>query len=203
MKVNYKKSKIKTSSLFKTVEDSIKPKNSLFSILKKINLSIKEIYKKIKKGGKVFLCGNGGSAADAQHLAAEFLVRLRPKINRKPIAAISLATDISTITACGNDYSFNDIFSRNLEALGCSKDLLIVISTSGQSKNILNVLKIAKKKRILSIAFLGNGGGKAVKDSDISLIIKSSITARIQESHILLGHYIFEEVEKKILSKKS
>jgi D-sedoheptulose 7-phosphate isomerase len=134
-------------------------------------------------------------------LAAEFLVRLRPKINRPPIAAISLATDVSTITACGNDYSFNYIFSRNLEALGCDKDILIAISTSGQSKNILNVLKTAKQKKILSISFLGNNGGKAKKNSDISLIIKSRITARIQESHILLGHYIFEEVEKKLLNQ--
>ena len=135
------------NSLKKAIEDSITAKNSLFFIEDKIKLAIKEIYKRISKGGKIFLCGNGGSAADAQHLAAEFLVRLRPEINRKPLPAISLATDISTVTACGNDYSFNKIFSRNLEALGCSKDILIVISTSGQSKNILSVLKFAKKKK--------------------------------------------------------
>lgn len=137
------------NSLKKAIEDSITAKNSLFFIEDKIKLAIKEIYKRISKGGKIFLCGNGGSAADAQHLAAEFLVRLRPEINRKPLPAISLATDISTVTACGNDYSFNKIFSRNLEALGCSKDILIVISTSGQSKNILSVLKFAKKKKFL------------------------------------------------------
>jgi D-sedoheptulose 7-phosphate isomerase len=197
-----KKKKPGINSLKKAVDDSISAKNSLFLIEAKINLAIKEIYKRISTGGKIFLCGNGGSAADAQHLAAEFLVRLRPEINRKPLPAISLATDISTITACGNDYSFNNIFSRNLEALGCSKDILIVISTSGQSKNILNVLKYAKKRKILSIAFLGKSGGKAIKEANISLMIKSKITARIQESHILLGHYIFEEVEKKIISTK-
>jgi|TARA_B110000483_G_scaffold228158_1_gene290685 D-sedoheptulose 7-phosphate isomerase len=191
---------ITKSSLKKAIEDSILAKNSLFLIEKKINLTVKEIYKRIKMGGKIFLCGNGGSAADAQHLAAEFLVRLRPKINRKPIPAISLATDVSTITACANDYSFNDVFSRNLEALGCPKDVLIAISTSGQSKNILKVLKTANKKKILSIAFLGDKGGKAIKHANISLLIKSKITARIQESHILLGHYIFEEVEKKFLA---
>lgn len=203
MKKNHNRNKIKSSSLVKAIDESINAKNSLFLIEEKINLAIKEIYKKIKKDGKIFLCGNGGSAADAQHLAAEFLVRLRPKINRKPIPAISLATDVSTITACGNDYSFNDIFSRNLDALGSSKDVLIAISTSGQSKNILNVLKMAKKKKILSIAFLGKKGGKAIKDADISLVVHSEITARIQETHILLGHYIFEEVEKKILSSNS
>ena len=100
------------NSLKKAIEDSITAKNSLFFIEDKIKLAIKEIYKRISKGGKIFLCGNGGSAADAQHLAAEFLVRLRPEINRKPLPAISLATDISTVTACGNDYSFNKIFSR-------------------------------------------------------------------------------------------
>lgn len=199
MKKNLKKN---TSKLKKVIEDSIIAKNSLFLIEDKINLAIYEICKRINKGGKIFLCGNGGSAADAQHLAAEFLVRLRPNVNRKPIPAISLATDTSTITACGNDYSFNEIFSRNLEALGCSKDVLIVISTSGKSKNILNVLKYAKKKKIFSIAFLGNGGGNVIKHADLNLIIDSKITARIQESHILLGHYIFEEIEKKIFKLK-
>jgi D-sedoheptulose 7-phosphate isomerase len=199
MKKNLKKN---ISKLKKVIEDSIIAKNSLFLIEDKINLAIYEICKRINKSGKIFLCGNGGSAADAQHLAAEFLVRLRPNVNRKPIPAISLATDTSTITACGNDYSFNEIFSRNLEALGCSKDVLIVISTSGKSKNILNVLKYAKKKKIFSIAFLGNGGGNVIKYADLNLVIDSKITARIQESHILLGHYIFEEIEKKIFKLK-
>ena len=192
MKKKYKNDKPKLNTLKKVVEDSISAKKSLFMIEKKINLAVKIIVKKIRKGGKIFLCGNGGSAADAQHLAAEFLVRLRPKVNRKPIPAISLATDVSTLTACGNDYSFNDIFSRNLEALGCSKDVLIAISTSGNSKNILNVLKCAKKKNITTIAFLGNKGGKALKISDIPLIINSNNTARIQEAQIFLGHFIFE-----------
>lgn len=197
MKKNLKKN---ISKLKKVIEDSIIAKNSLFLIEDKINLAIYEICKRINKSGKIFLCGNGGSAADAQHLAAEFLVRLRPNVNRKPIPAISLATDTSTITACGNDYSFNEIFSRNLEALGCSKDVLIVISTSGKSKNILNVLKYAKKKKIFSIAFLGNGGGNVIKHADLNLVIDSKITARIQETHILLGHYIFEQIENKILN---
>jgi len=192
----------KKNSLQKAIKDSIKAKNSLLKFENKINTAIDNIYSKLSVGGKVFLCGNGGSAADAQHLAAEFLVRLRPNVNRDPIAAISLATDVSTITACANDYSFNDLFSRNLEALGCAKDILIAISTSGNSKNILNVLKTSKKKNIFSIAFLGNNGGKATKQANISLIVKSKITARIQETHILLGHYIFEKVEKKLLASK-
>ena len=104
----------------------------------KIEKIIKIIYKKLSLGGKIFLCGNGGSAADAQHLAAEFLIRLRPNINRNPIPAISLAMDSSTLTACGNDYDFKYIFSRNLKSLGNKwKDVLIAISTSGNSRNII------------------------------------------------------------------
>jgi D-sedoheptulose 7-phosphate isomerase len=187
------------SFLSKTIEDSIFAKRSLLLIEPKINLAVINIYKKLKKGGKIFLCGNGGSAADAQHLSAEFLVRLRPTINRRPIAAVSLATDVSTLTACGNDFSFEKIFSRNLDALASSRDILLVISTSGNSKNIIDVLKMAKKKKIFSIGFFGNSGGKAKQLCNLPLCIKSNITARIQESHILLGHYIFESVENRIL----
>ncbi len=183
---------------------SILEKNSLnLDLLKldfKIEKIIKIIYKKLSLGGKIFLCGNGGSAADAQHLAAEFLIRLRPNVNRSPIPAISLAMDTSTLTACGNDYDFKYIFSRNLKALGNKKkDVLIAISTSGNSRNIIEVLKAAKKKEITSIGFFGKTGGKAKKYCDMPLNVASNKVARIQESHIFLGHYIFEEVEKLIL----
>ena len=187
----------------KTLIDSIKVKKSLLSLNKEIDRTIKTIYKKLTLGGRIFLCGNGGSAADAQHLAAEFLVRLRPKVNRLPIPAISLAMDTSTLTACGNDYSFNKIFSRNLEALANEKDILISISTSGNSKNIIEVLKTARKKKITSISLLGSGGGKAKKLSDINLIVNCNVTARIQECHIFLGHYIFESVENLIIENKN
>lgn len=166
-----------------------------------INKIIEIIYKKIKKNNKIMLCGNGGSAADAQHLAAEFLVRLRPKINRKPIPAIALAQDTSTITACCNDYNFKYIFSRNLQALGKKNDILIVISTSGNSSNILQVLKEATKMKIITIGLLGDSGGKAKKLCKYSIIVPSKITARIQEIHIFLGHYIFESVEDLFLKK--
>lgn len=186
--------------LKQAIIESERAKNSLIFIEKEINLAINKIYKKIKKGGKIFLCGNGGSAADAQHLAAEFLVRLRSNVNRNPIPALSLATDTSTLTACSNDYSFNKIFSRNLMALGSAKDVLIAISTSGNSLNIIEVLKMAKKKKIFSISFLGCGGGAAKKYSDINLIVNSAVTGRIQESHIFLGHYIFECIENKLVN---
>ena len=166
-------------------------KKSLIDALKFLNSEINQIEnlieiitKSIKKKGKILLCGNGGSAADAQHLAAEFLVRLRPNVNRVPIPAMSLAMDTSTITACGNDYSFDKLFSRSLEALANKNDILIVISTSGNSKNILNVLKTAKKNKIFSLGFLGKKGGKAKKYCDKSIVVKSSNTATIQETHI-------------------
>lgn len=188
-------------SLRNEIVKSNKLHKSILSLEKKINASIKIIVETIISGGKVFLCGNGGSAADAQHLAAEFLVRLKPNNNRRPIPAISLALDTSTITACSNDYSFEDVFSRNLEALGNNKDLIIGITTSGNSKNVIKAFKYANKNKIFTIGFLGNDGGKIKKHCDIGLIIKSKDTARVQECHIFLGHYIFQEVEKK-LSKK-
>ena len=178
---------------------SFKAKKSLINLNKEIERTISIITRKLNQGGKIMLCGNGGSAADAQHLAAEFIVRLKPKFNRKPIAAISLAQDTSTITACGNDYSFDIQFSRSLEALGKKKDILIAISTSGNSKNIINVLKTAKKMKIFSIGFLGNRGGKSKNLCDIPLVVNSNNTARIQETHIFLGHFIFESVETRFI----
>jgi D-sedoheptulose 7-phosphate isomerase len=193
---------LKNNNSFKlALENSIETKKSLIKLEKSIHRSISEIYKSIKKRGKIFFCGNGGSAADAQHLAAELLIRLRPKINRNPIPAISLCMDSSTLTACGNDYSFKEIFSRPFEALANKNDILIVISTSGNSKNIIEVLKRAKKKNILSIGLLGSKGGIAKKYCDISLLVQSASVARIQESHIFLGHYILESVENMIINK--
>jgi len=181
------------------VNKNIEAHLSLLKMSKTIEEVIKIITKKIQKGGKLLLCGNGGSAADAQHLAAEFLVRLRPNVNRKPIPALSLAQDTSTITACGNDYSFDDIYLRTLQAIGDKKDVLICISTSGNSKNILKVLKEAKKKKILTIGLLGNKGGKAKKNCNFKLIVNSSETARIQECHIFLGHFIFQHIEDNLI----
>lgn len=192
---------MKKKTLKLAIEESIKLKKNLFLIEKKINQAINKIYRSLKNNGKIFFCGNGGSAADAQHLTAELLVRLKPNINRNPIPAISLCMDSSTLTACGNDYNFNKIFSRPFKALANRNDVLIAISTSGNSKNILEVLKIAKKNKILTIGFLGFNGGKAKKYCDIPIIVKNNSVARIQEAHIFLGHYILEEVENKIIKK--
>ena len=183
----------------KNLLESIELKKNLLNLDNLVNKVASEIYKKINRGGIVFLCGNGGSAADVQHLSAEFLVRLRPNINRKPIPAINLCLDTSTITACSNDYSFEKIFSRNLEALGSKKDILIAISTSGRSKNILEALKTAKKKKIKTIGFFSIK--KKSKIADIEINVPSTNVARIQETHIFLGHTIFEIVEDMVLKK--
>ena len=193
----------KINNLEKNINESFLAKRSLLNSEIKIKKAISVIFQKLQKGGKIMLCGNGGSAADAQHLAAEFIVRLRPHVNRKPIAAMTLAQDISTITACGNDYDFNVQFSRSLEALGKKNDILIAISTSGNSSNIIQVLKKAKRLGIYTIGFLGNsGGGGKKKKCNLPIIVQSKNTARIQESHIFLGHYIFENLENKLLKKK-
>ena len=177
------------------LDENIKSHRDMLNLSTDIIDVIKNIKKKLKKGGKLLFCGNGGSAADAQHLAAEFLVRLRPHIDRNPIPALTLAQDTSTLTACGNDFSFDDIFLRPFIALAKKNDILICISTSGNSNNILKVLKHAKKTGIYSICFLGKNGGKAKSLSNKSLNVPSNITARIQECHIFLGHFILEKVE--------
>tara|TARA_B100000768_G_C11253305_1_gene365156 strand:+ start:987 stop:1565 length:579 start_codon:yes stop_codon:yes gene_type:complete len=181
------------------LEENISVHKNLLEMSKDIIDVIQNIHKKLKKGGKILFCGNGGSAADAQHLAAEFIVRLRPHVNRNPIPALSLAQDTSTLTACGNDYSFEDIFLRPFKALVKKNDILICITTSGNSKNILKVLKEAKKTKIYSVCFLGKNGGKARKICNKSLIVPSNNTARIQECHIFLGHFILEKVEDLII----
>ena len=127
---------------------------------------------------------------------------MRPKVNRKPIQALSLVLDTSTITACGNDYDFSKIFSRPFKALAQKNDVLVAISTSGNSKNIIEVLREAKQKKISSVSFLGFNGGKAKKYSDKFIIVTSNNVARIQESHIFLGHFILENVEQLLIKNK-
>lgn len=185
----------------KAINSSIKVKKKLVSLEEKIHLAVKLIYETIKKNNKVFICGNGGSAADAQHLAAEFLVRLRPNVNRRSYPVVSLAQDTSTITACGNDLGFENLFSRNLEGLANKNDLLMALSTSGNSKNILKVLKFSKKIGLKSLALLGNKGGKAKGIANLDIIVPEKNTARIQECHIFMGHFIFEQAENLLIKK--
>jgi len=167
---------------------------SMNAISPKINSMAEKIINVLKKKGTVFWCGNGGSASDSQHLAAELVGRFEK--DRKPLKSISLNTDTSVITALSNDYSYSTIFKRQLQALGNSEDLLIAISTSGNSENIINALKEAKNKKLFSVALLGKDGGKAKNFADLSIIVPSNSTARIQEMHILIGHIACSLVEK-------
>ena len=191
-----------SDNLSKIVQDK-------YILLKKINQKSDIIYKivekiteRVLKDGKIFFCGNGGSASDSQHLATEFLVRLKPNLNRTAIPAMSLTLDSTALTACGNDFGFENIFARALEGLGNKKDILIVISTSGNSKNIIKVLKKAKKMKIFTIGLLGNKGGKAKNQCDLPLVVNHNRVDRIQEMHIFLGHLIAETVELNLLKKK-
>ena len=155
----------------------------------------------ISNGGKLLLCGNGGSAADAQHLAAEFLIRLTSDTNRESIPALTLAQDSSTLTACINDYGPDDIFKRVFSSLSSEGDTLLAITTSGNSKNIIETLKLAQQRGIYSLGFLGNKGGEAIEYCDAAFIVPDKITARIQESHITAGHALLQYIEDILLEK--
>ena len=154
----------------------------------------------IRKGGKIFWCGNGGSAADAQHLATELMGGMTSH-DRKPIPSIALTTDSSFITAWSNDTGFESIFSRQIQGLGKTGDVLIGISTSGNYENVLAAVKQAKFKELLTIAFTGNSGGKINGVSDISINIPSEDTQRIQEAHIMVGQILCGLIEDDLLNK--
>lgn len=154
------------------------------------------IVQTLQTGGKLLFCGNGGSAADCQHLAAEFVVRYVK--NRSALPAIALTTDSSILTAHSNDFGFESIFARQIEALGNSQDCLIAISTSGNSPNIIQAIKSAKTKELKVIVLTGGTGGQLKELADISIIVPSSITARIQEAHILIGHWWCDVVEEQM-----
>jgi D-sedoheptulose 7-phosphate isomerase len=160
---------------------------------------IKLVSQSFEGGNKLLLFGNGGSAADAQHIAAEFVNRYI--IDRPPLPAIALTTDTSVLTSVSNDSSFNEIFSRQIKALGKEGDVAIGISTSGNSPNIVKALEVAKEMGIKTIALAGNDGGTMAKIADVSLIVPSGSTPRIQETHILIGHILCEMVEHQLFLK--
>ena len=189
-------------NIIERIQDSISTKERIISdetILNHIKSASELITECINNNGIIYFCGNGGSAADAQHLAAELLVRLRPNVNRKPLPGSNLAQDFSTLTACGNDFNFDDVFLRNFQALAKKNDVLFSISTTGNSKNILNVSKYAYKNKFQVISLTGNKGGDLVKYSTCNINIPSINTARIQESHIMIGHIILEIVEDSFI----
>jgi len=142
---------------------------------------------------KLLLCGNGGSAADAQHIAAEFINRY--ELERPPLPAIALTTDTSVLTSIGNDYSFEEVFSKQVKALGVEGDVLLAISTSGNSKNVLAAVQEARSEGIYTVGLCGNDGGKLATIVDTAMVVKSNITGRIQEAHILAGHILCHLVD--------
>jgi D-sedoheptulose 7-phosphate isomerase len=152
----------------------------------------------LKKGGKIILFGNGGSAADSQHLAAEFVGRF--KKDRRALSAIALTTDSSILTSLANDYGYEVIFAKQIEALGGKGDVAIGISTSGKARNVIMGIKQAREMNLKTVALVGGDGGILAKSADISLIIPSKITARIQEAHITVGHIICELAEEELCS---
>lgn len=157
-----------------------------------------EILRVLKAGGKVILFGNGGSAADSQHIAAEFIGRFQKE--RRSLAAVALTTDTSALTALANDYGFQKVFSRQLEGLGRSGDIVMAFSTSGNSANVIEAVELAKARGIKTIVLTGKGGGALAPLADIAITVPSSVTARIQESHICVAHCLCELVEERMSS---
>lgn len=148
----------------------------------------------LKSGGKVLFCGNGGSAADSQHLAAEFIGRFQKE--RRSLAAVALTVDTSALTAIANDYGYDEVFARQVEGLGRSGDVLIGISTSGNSANVVKAVEMARDIGMHTIAFTGEGGGKLKDLCDLTFAVPSRVTARVQEMHIMAGHILCELVEE-------
>ena len=153
----------------------------------------------IRGGGRLFFCGNGGSAADAQHLATELLIRLRSSVERPSWPAIALTLDPTALTAGGNDYGFEEVFARPLSGLGRAGDVLFGITTSGKSPNVLRALEAARGMGIVTVGLLGGDGGPARALCDHALVVPSPVTARVQEAHIALGHAIMELLEDRLV----
>ena len=177
-------------------KESIRVKEATLSKnLDEMMAAVKLVTDALKKNRKVILFGNGGSAADSQHIAAEFIGRFQKE--RKALPAVALTTDTSALTALGNDYGFNVIFSRQIEGLGQKGDVAWGISTSGNSPNVIEGIKKAKQMGLKTLSLTGCDGGKLARLTDISLIVPSSVTARIQESHLCIAHAICELVENQ------
>ena len=173
---NFHKEKLDTIKLFSLIK---------LENIQNFNKLVKLSLQRIKKKNKILLYGNGGSAADAQHIATELTVRF--KKNRRAIPAVSLSTDTSALTAIGNDFSFEKIFSRQIEAIGMPGDVAIAITTSGNSKNLIEAAKMEKKKKIYTFCFSGNNGGKLKRYTKFPIIIPSKITSQVQVAEIFLG----------------
>ena len=187
----------------KFISDSLKASSELkLQIAEKctpqISKAIDLIIATLKNKKKILLCGNGGSAADAQHLATEFVIRLSHKIQRPALPALALTTDSSNLTAGANDIGYENVFARSVEAFGTEGDILIGISTSGNSENVNRAFVKARELKLVTIGLLGNDGGKSKELVDLSIIVPSNDIQRIQEGQITIGHIIFQEVEQEM-----
>lgn len=152
----------------------------------------------LKNNGKILFCGNGGSSCDAAHIAAELVVRYKTGNERRALPAMALGTDHAILTACANDYGYEDIFSRQVEAFGNPGDVLVGLTTSGNSPNVIKAVKVAKERKMKILTLLGGTGGKLKSESDVEIIVDSTVTARIQETHILIGHILCSMIEKDL-----
>ena len=187
----------------KFIRDSLKESSDtklriLQQCLPDISLAVDIIIQAFTNKKKVLLCGNGGSAADAQHLATEFVIRLSPALKRPGLPAIALTTDSSLLTAGANDLGYDHVFTRSIEALGNEGDVLIGISTSGNSNSVNFAFKKAREMNLKTIGFLGKAGGQSKNLVDLAIIVPSDDAQRIQEGHITIGHIIFQEVEQEL-----
>jgi len=158
------------------------------------------IVETMQAGGKIMLCGNGGSAADSQHIAAEFTNRLSTALERPALAALALTTDTSFLTANANDYGFEHVFERQVEALGKKGDVLVGISTSGNSQNVIRAVRLCRQRGIRTIGLLGGDGGQLRVLVDLAIVVPSNNTQYIQEAHIAIGHIMCELVEKSLFN---
>lgn len=182
------------------IEESIAVKQALLKNAAEIVTAGELCAEALQNGGKILLCGNGGSAADAQHIAAELVIRYKGGNERRALPAMTLSGDPSTITACGNDYGYDELFARQVEAFGGPGDVLLGISTSGNSKNVLKAIEKAETQGMKVILLLGGDGGQMREKGSHRIIVPSKVTARIQESHILIGHIICSVIEKRLFN---
>jgi len=184
-----------------TFDSHIEVARSMKDLADNIESAVELVVQTFQNGGKLLLAGNGGSAGDAQHWAAEWVIRLSHHLDRPSMPAIALTTDSSILTAGGNDIGFDNIFARQVEGLGQKGDLLIAISTSGNSENVIRASRIAKDKGMKVLGILGKDGGRQIEYCDADVTVPSTDTQRIQEMHVVIGHLLCELSERTLYEK--